>query len=66
MKHLELRLKRFDKKEDLTFGKLYIDNVFFCYTLEDEDRGITDKMTDEDIRKIKVKSETACLALRRD
>ena len=59
MKHLELKLKRFDKKADCTFGKLYINDVFFCYTLEDEDRNISDSMTDEDIRKVKVKSETA-------
>jgi len=32
---MELRLKREISTDLCTVGKLYLDNVFFCYTLED-------------------------------
>ena len=32
---MNLQLKRFRYTSDKTFGKLYIDGKFFCYTLED-------------------------------
>lgn len=56
---MKLRLKRIAKKDNYTIGKLYIDDIYFCDTLEDKDRGITNDMTEEDISKIKVKGETA-------
>lgn len=56
---MKLRLKRIAKKDTYTIGKLYIDDIYFCDTLEDKDRGITNDMTEEDISKIKVKGETA-------
>lgn len=56
---MKLRLKRIAKKDTYTIGKLYIDDIYFCDTLEDRDRGITNDMTEEDISKIKVKGETA-------
>ena len=40
-------------------GKLYIDGVWQNDVLEDTDRGLDDSMTVEQIRKIKVKSQTA-------
>ena len=42
-----------------TIGKLYIDGEYFCDTLEDKDRGLTDSMTVGEISKIKIKKETA-------
>lgn len=33
-----LYLKRFGFGEEYTIGKLYVDNVFQCYTLEDKER----------------------------
>ena len=39
-KIMKLRLERFDCQEAYTGGKLYVDNVFECYTLEDEIRAI--------------------------
>lgn len=37
---MKLKLERFDCQEDYTGGKLYIDNVFECYVLEDALRSI--------------------------
>lgn len=42
-----------------TIGKLYVDGKYICDTLEDTDRGLTDNMTVEEIKKIKVQDETA-------
>ena len=47
------------KKDTYTIGKLYIDNVFFCNTLEDTDRGLTQSMPLNEIQKIKKPSVTA-------
>lgn len=40
-------------------GKLYIDGVYFCDTIEDTDRGLDDKMKESEILKKKVKGQTA-------
>ena len=37
---MQLTLKRNDSNEEATIGKLYIDGVFFCYTLEDVQRTV--------------------------
>ena len=37
---MELRLKRIARKETYTIGRLYIDGVYFCDTIEDTDRGL--------------------------
>lgn len=39
MTHHELRDDRFFYTKDTTIGRLYINDVFFCYTLEDTVRG---------------------------
>ena len=54
-----LILDRKYKLPTYTIGKLYIDGEYFCDTLEDKDRGLTDNMTVSEISKIKVKKETA-------
>lgn len=56
---MEIVIKRIAKKSTYTIGKLYIDNKYFCDTLEDKDRGLKDTMSVEEILKIKVKHETA-------
>lgn len=56
---MELLLKRIAKKPNYTIGKLYIDGKYFCDTLEDKDRGLTQSMKDSEILKIKVKDQTA-------
>lgn len=55
----QLNIKRIYKGPAYTIGKLYINNEYFCDTLEDTDRGLTDKMTLTEISKIKKPSETA-------
>ena len=54
-----LILDRKYKLPTYTIGKLYIDGEYFCDTLEDKDRGLTDSMTVGEISKIKIKKETA-------
>lgn len=54
-----LTLDRKYKLPTYTIGKLYIDGEYFCDTLEDKDRGLTDNMTVGEISKIKIKNETA-------
>lgn len=54
-----LTLDRKYKLPTYTIGKLYIDGEYFCDTLEDKDRGLTDDMTVSEISKIKIKNETA-------
>lgn len=56
---MELTLKRIAKKDDYTIGKLYVDDEYFCDTLEDKDRGLTSDMSLEDIKKAKVYGQTA-------
>lgn len=56
---MTLTLDRKYKLPTYTIGKLYIDGEYFCDTLEDKDRGLTDDMTVSEISKIKIKNETA-------
>lgn len=56
---MTLTLDRKYKLSTYTIGKLYIDGEYFCDTLEDKDRGLTDDMTVSEISKIKIKNETA-------
>lgn len=56
---MELQLNRIAKKDTYTIGKLYIDGVYFCDTLEDKDRGLKDSMSVSEIQKLKVYGETA-------
>lgn len=56
---MNLKLIRKYKLSTYTIGKLYINGKYFCDTLEDKDRGLTDDMTVNEISKIKIKKETA-------
>ncbi len=33
-----IKLQRFHSTDDFTIGKLFVNDIFFCYTLEDEKR----------------------------
>lgn len=57
---MKLELIR-EKKTGLTYthGRLYVNDRFFCDTLEDEDRGLTSDMQEEQIKKVKVYGNTA-------
>ena len=56
---MELTLHRKWKKKGYSIGLLYIDGVYLCDTLEDEDRGLTQEMTTKEIQEKKVYCETA-------
>ena len=50
---MKLTLERIAKKDKYTIGKLSIDGEFFCNTLEDTDRGLTQDMKPLEIKKVK-------------
>ena len=56
---MRLTLKRIANRKDYCIGKLYINGKYFCDTLEDVDRGLDDSMTEDDIKQLKVKTQTA-------
>lgn len=56
---MEIKVKRIARKDSYTIGRLYIDDEYFCDTLEDKDRGLKQTDTLEQIKKVKVKDETA-------
>ena len=41
---MELTLKRIARREKYTIGRLYIDGKYFCDTIEDKDRGLSQKL----------------------
>lgn len=56
---MRITLIRIANRPTYCIGKLYIDGKYFCDTIEDTDRGLDDKMSEEEILKYKIKSETA-------
>jgi len=56
---MEIRLIRDIFTDTETLGKLFIDDVFFCYTLEDRLRHLKDSDSLDYINNIKVKGATA-------
>lgn len=56
---MELLLKRKEFSENTTIGDLFIDGKFFCYVLEDKDRGLHQQMPIEEVQKTKIYGKTA-------
>lgn len=56
---MKLVVQRLYKKDTYTIGKLLIDGVKFCDTLEDKDRGLFQNMPINKIKDLKVYGETA-------
>jgi hypothetical protein len=56
---LKLTLTAFRKSPTSTLSQLSIDGTFFCYVLEDADRGLTSDMHITDILRIKQPHATA-------
>ena len=54
-----IRVSRDFKKPDYTIGKMYLNDVYFCDTLEDTDRGLHQDMPLEEIKKKKIPGSTA-------
>ena len=55
----KLHLIRKYKKEEYTIGILYVNDEYFCETVEDTDRGLTNSMSLSEITKKKVYGKTA-------
>ena len=55
---MELRLERKYRSSKYCIDKLYINGKYFSDALEDTDRGLTDTMSLEEIKKIKIKGNT--------
>ena len=56
---MKIDLHRKWRKKGYSIGILYINGQRICETLEDEDRGLSEDMTPDDIAKRKIKGETA-------
>lgn len=56
---MELAVKRHQSAGTYTPGELFIDGKFFCSTLEDLDRGLTQDMSIGEIQSRKIHGETA-------
>lgn len=56
---MKLFLQREEFTKNSTIGKLYIDNEFFCYVLEDCDRGLDQSMSALEIKARKIFGVTA-------
>lgn len=41
---MDILLRRIARRETYTIGKLYIDGVYFCDTIEDRDRGLRQEL----------------------
>ena len=55
---MELRLERKYRSNNYCIDKLYINGKYFSDALEDPDRSLTDTMSLEEIKRIKVKGDT--------
>lgn len=56
---MKILVKRVAKKEKYTIGKMYVDDVYVCDTIEDKDRDLTLNTPLNDIKKKKVYGQTA-------
>lgn len=56
---MEIRINRIARKERYTIGNMYVDDTYFCDTLEDADRGLSDTMEIDEILENKLKGITA-------
>lgn len=56
---MKIQVQRLYKKDTYTIGKMFIDDKYFCDTLEDKDRGLNSSMSESQIKGIKVYGETA-------
>lgn len=56
---MKILVKRVAKKEKYTIGKMYVDDVYVCDTIEDKDRDLTQNTPLNDIKKKKVYGQTA-------
>lgn len=58
-KLMDILLERIANRTNYCIGRLYLDGVYFCDTLEDTDRGLDDMMSEEEIISNKIYGQTA-------
>lgn len=56
---MKITLKRIARKSTYTIGQLWIDGKKVCDTLEDTDRGLSQDMSLEEVRRRKIAGKTA-------
>lgn len=56
---MQILLRRIYRGASYTIGRLYIDGVYFCDTLEDTDRDLKKTDNVKDIQRRKIKTKTA-------
>ena len=56
---MDIKVKRIARKDKYTIGRMYVNGVYVCDTLEDKDRGLRQDMSLEEIQKSKVNNVTA-------
>lgn len=56
---MEIFVKRIAKKADYTIGKVYINGIYLCDSIEDKDRGLKQSMSLSEIRNVKIPKQTA-------
>lgn len=56
---MEAKLERAWRLETYTVGRVFVDGERFSESLEDKDRGLTQDMSEEEIKRVKVYGETA-------
>ena len=56
---MEAKLERAWRLETYTVGRVFVDGERFSESMEDKDRGLTQDMSEEEIKRVKVYGETA-------
>lgn len=56
---MQVKIERKELASGYTMGALYINGAYFCDTLEDTDRFLTDAMSADDVMRKKVPGQTA-------
>ena len=56
---MQVMITRNWKKPDYTIGRIFVNNAFFCNSMEDTDRGLRQGMPLEEIKRLKVYGKTA-------
>jgi hypothetical protein len=56
---MEIQVNRIARKDGYTIGRMSLNGEYFCDTLEDTDRGLSNSMQESEILAKKVKGQTA-------
>lgn len=56
---MEIQVNRIAKKDGYTIGRMSLNGVYFCDTLEDTDRGLNVTMSVDEVLAKKIKAQTA-------